>query len=360
MGNDDDGPTQPAGEGEEAAGSSSSSSRSNTFEIAAEATTSSIFDVAAIARLKRQQQSSGSTSNAAVTAGSSSIFDVATIARLKRQQQRGMGNQLLDAPQDDAPLSLTKRGATTGAGWRMARARMRQSRQWHRPVLKNHAPGWWQVPPRTASAADAFDVRLSSRSVRGERLLSRMQLDKPSVPTTRLPSARASDAFDEALFSITSNRFVEPYVAQKERFIRPPPRAGAVGPVTKPWDLNDSLWKRRCAWCDGHDFLDSRKIKNAKMSKIFRGSLDAGLAKYIMKHDDGDSDDDDDKSHRWMDSSEVGDVGAEFGENLDTFFGIFDVYAALDGDNSECHGFQPGPHAPRITQAFAHFEYAPA
>ena len=269
------------------------------------------------------------------------MFDVAAVARLKRQQQRaqkGMRNHVVEEAQDDDRPTLTKRGAaTTGVGWRTARARVKQSpRQWHRPVLRNNAPSWWLVPPHTASAADQFDVRHSSRSVRGERLLSRMHLDKASVPATRLPTPRAAEAFEEALFSVTSNRFVEPFVPHEERSnAKPPPRAGAVAPVERPWDLNDTLWKRRAAWCDGHGFFDSAKVKNAKMSKIFEGSLASGLAKYILKNDDGDSDDDDRYGQNGLnnDSSEVNDVRDEFGAYLDTFFGIFDVYAALDGDN---------------------------
>ena len=272
---------------------------------------------------------------------SSGMFDVAAVARLKRQQQRaqkGMRNHVVEEAQDDDRPTLTKRGAaTTGVGWRTARARVKQSpRQWHRPVLRNNAPSWWLVPPHTASAADQFDVRHSSRSVRGERLLSRMHLDKASVPATRLPTPRAAEAFEEALFSVTSNRFVEPFVPHEERSnAKPPPRAGAVAPVERPWDLNDTLWKRRAAWCDGHGFFDSAKVKNAKMSKIFEGSLASGLAKYILKNDDGDSDDDDRYGQNGLnnDSSEVNDVRDEFGAYLDTFFGIFDVYAALDGDN---------------------------
>ena len=259
--------------------------------------------------------------------------DFASIAKQSiKVNKRGSSTQQQAKEEIVGPESSLA-NATIGGGWRMVRSKVRQSKRWNKAQLRNHAPDWWVVPPDIASAADQFDQRHASRSVRGERLLSRLKIDKASEKVTRLPSPLASAAFDEVRFEITSSRFVEPL--KLDEGYKPPKRAGSVAPVAKAWNLDDTFWYRRVGWCDAHAYLDGFKTKSYKLDNVWKRALQKGLARFIVTHDDGDSSDEEGAPvAQWDSNTEVSDVRAEFGNYIDTFFGVFEVYAALNGDGA--------------------------
>lgn len=209
-----------------------------------------------------------------------------------------------------------------GVGWRysMADGENAKLRQ-----------GWQQ---QVVDMATVFDQRHESYSRSAQKLL-REQGHKLS------DSAKQRQAMDKALFGLRSNRWTQQplrlntnivsprsHIAKEEYgkpLALPSSRGGPLVPVyEKPfdteiyaedepepepeveWTLFGSIWGPRCDGCDGRDFVDHEEVVFERFAADWQAMLRLGVAKYIIKNDDGGSADDDGDGV----PDEVEDVGA--------------------------------------------------
>ena len=141
--------------------------------------------------------------------------------------------------------------------------------------------GWllaWaqRLPPRVGRAAISFDGRHTSRSSR----VSRMDCTIAGDPT----SLKKLRALRDATWEMRRNRFytVEP-LEQLRRYTQ---RARSLA----KWRLEDSIWWPRVEQCDSCALHETLSCERAALATCWREALQAGLGKYILKHDDGDDD----------------------------------------------------------------------
>ena len=245
----------------------------------------------------------------------------------------------------DAPLLRNGRGARPGSGRLQANRKESAAEQMLSVELARvrnmyvdlaFEAGSLGLADEVSKAASVFDERHRKLTTAARTHSAALHGDPTSI--------RREAAFGRTLLGVRRNRYrlaetYDPFGKVFEQRAAPPP-------VVKPWDLNDTFWRRRVEWCDAHAFLDGSNMhmpcstpspmtKTQKLDKIWKRALMAGLAKFIIKHDDGDSDDEDEDSGavavQWDSNTEVSDVRAEFDRNIDCFFAVFEVYAALGG-----------------------------
>ena len=197
--------------------------------------------------------------------------------------------------------------------------------------LKSMAPDWWPMPKSSKEAADRFDVQHTSRKNRAERMFRHLLAD----PT----SSSKEFAFDEALFALSTNKFISPNiqtaesrdeehkehveneVSKKELMKRRQP--------AQTFNPEKSIWTSRKTWCDAKDLYDTDNVERLKLNLDWSRGLACGLEKFILKNDDDEIgfDGDDDGV-----PDELQEVFEVLYKHRNTFFRAFDYYASLGGD----------------------------
>ena len=105
----------------------------------------------------------------------------------------------------------------------------------------------------------------------------------------------------------------------------PPP------PPPKPvWSLEVSIWWPRVAWCDSKSLYDSEECERLKFSAIVKRARAIGMQKFILRHDDGESDDEDGEKDASNVPGEVKEVEDMLWVLHDLVFMTFDYYASMD------------------------------
>lgn len=103
------------------------------------------------------------------------------------------------------------------------------------------------------------------------------------------------------------------------------PRAVEV----REWRLEESVWQVRSAWADSGTFIDTpetyEKAFNLDWSHALRSH---GLVKYILKNDDGESDDEADEDGDGIADDELVEVGGVLWRHHLLIYRAFDAYAS--------------------------------
>lgn len=205
--------------------------------------------------------------------------------------------------------------------------------------LGNGAPRWksGHPPPRLRTVADAEDLKLSIGAS------TRAAIDRFDVLHQRLTdgtlaihralendvtSLSKQQGFRHGLNEVFTQRLVvhealtgvTRYATGKRKIIQP-----AKG----EWHLATSIWGPRARTSDSKDVWNTRDCAQSLHVLNWRRALNHGLAKFIMKADDGDSDEDEDG-----DGDEVNEVSDALWDHYDLLHSLFDHYASLGSSDN--------------------------
>ena len=190
----------------------------------------------------------------------------------------------------------------------------------HPGPLLDGAPRWWSVPDDVAKEADAFDVRHRTRVARAKRF--HQALDREGT------SLLKQSAFHASTQGVLQNRYKAPYKLEAVRVFKAKKRKAKVAEVVE-WSLPTSIWAARAKWCDSKDFWDTDFVEQEKFEKDWERALNVqGLAKTILRADDGAGDGADDDGDAIPD--EVQEVRDVLWEHHDLYFQLFSYYASLN------------------------------
>ena len=155
--------------------------------------------------------------------------------------------------------------------------------------LKQQGPAWWKLPERVADAADKFDKLHRESTGRAERFTK--VLSRGGAECEQ--GGKLSLAHGSSMFTLRTNRYVEPYVRQKAVVYSGGMRKqkAAAGPK---WDLYKSIWAPRAKWADSKDVWDTVEVRRKRFALLWSRCLDLGLAELVVRMDDGDGEDSDD------------------------------------------------------------------
>lgn len=217
-----------------------------------------------------------------------------------------------------------------------------------------------QPAKRTPHAPQPIDIRNSLPSGQPIRADERtqMQANKFNLQHKML----STDAY-RSLLPLVAPGNAAPYEVAKfhyqleelkrHRFQRPPEEAKAaatktgrhIGPKAQDasvWKLQDSIWKDRPKWSDSKSFHDTPEMWERAFSLDWSRALRSHkLASFIMRHDDGDSDDEDDDHQNDVadavcatrgadEDTEIVEVGSALWKHHLLLYRTFDAYASLD------------------------------
>jgi hypothetical protein len=199
--------------------------------------------------------------------------------------------------------------------------------RWH---IRDSGPSWWTAPPAYIQRADAWERGHDKRYARAQTLLKH--------------SARGANgemSFLALVDSVRRARLALPVIEQKEeksswkRTVRTKPTVKAA---SEPWSLSTSIWAPRAKWADSKSLWDTDEVEERRFSHDWSTMRTYGLSKFIMKHDDGDSSEDDQEDDIGADDEynddegEVADVERVLWEYHDLVSQLFILYAASDDD----------------------------
>ncbi len=103
-----------------------------------------------------------------------------------------------------------------------------------------------------------------------------------------------------------------------------PPDPDAPPRPNSAWSLEKSIWAPRKRQADSRAFYDTEKCVRRALETDLERALADGLEKFILRHDDGESDD-----GQGGDGGEVAEVRSELHRHANLFYSVFDYYAAL-------------------------------
>ena len=190
-------------------------------------------------------------------------------------------------------------------------------------------------PLPTIAAAARFDERHLRHMDRSSACFARFQQPAgcSSSPRPRVPSVITSGHHDRifgtSVREMQRNKFVEPHVLKltplRSGNSRPKPKEQA-----KTWKLEESIWKTRSAWSDSGTFYDTVEVYERAFNLDWSQALRShSLANFILKHDDGESDDEADDDDDGVPDDEIVEVGNVLWRHHELVYRTFDAYAGI-------------------------------
>jgi len=214
-----------------------------------------------------------------------------------------------------------------GSSWRLGRAP---------PKVRSHAPTL-VLEANVERAVDEFDKE-HGRLTRGA-VSMRSALEQDVTHMAKHEGMR------HQLMNVRRQRLVVPEKALEKVVYAVVPEKKAHVVVMKQWGLWDSIWVPRVKWADAKDFFDTTARSRAAFELDWGRAATRGLAKFILNHDDGESDEDesDDEDEggvsrdaSWVPSwgsDEVAEVAMVMCDNIELINMLFDFYAASGATN---------------------------
>ena len=176
------------------------------------------------------------------------------------------------------------------------------------------------IGPNTRAAIDRFDVlhhRLSTGTLAINRALEN---DVTSLSKQQGFRHGLNEVFSQRLVVHEALAGVTRYAGKKKKIVQ---RA------KDEWHLATSIWGPRARTCDSKDVWNTRACAQSLHVLNWRRALNHGLAKLIMKTDDGDSDDGEDG-----DGDEVDEVSDVLWDHYDLMHTLFDYHASLGSSDN--------------------------
>jgi len=161
-----------------------------------------------------------------------------------------------------------------GSSWRLGRAP---------PKVRSHAPTL-VLEANVERAVDEFDKE-HGRLTRGA-VSMRSALEQDVTHMAKHEEMR------HQLMNVRRQRLVVPEKALEKVVYAVVPEKKAHVVVMKQWGLWDSIWVPRVKWADSKDFFDTTARNRAAFELDWGRAATRGLAKFILNHDDGESDED--------------------------------------------------------------------
>lgn len=203
----------------------------------------------------------------------------------------------------------------------------------------NGAPRWksGRPPPRVRTVADAEDLKLSigpnTRAAIDRFDVLHHRLSTGTLAINRalendVTSLSKQQGFRHGLNEVFSQRLVvhealagvTRYAGKKKKIVQ---RA------KDEWHLATSIWGPRARTCDSKDVWNTRACAQSLHVLNWRRALNHGLAKLIMKADDGGSDD-----GEGGDGDEVDEVSDVLWDHYDLMHTLFDYHASLGSSDN--------------------------
>lgn len=173
-----------------------------------------------------------------------------------------------------------------------------------------------QFSSEITTEASAFGQRHQQRGSRAH-----------SIRSQRPASQRYQAAFPRALFDVSTNRFITPLRPEEEKqddsWQRSKKEGTSLGPTR-------SIWAPRARWCDSKSLYDTDECEAKGFEVEWQCACALGLAKLILKRDDGDSDDEGPGGGDEC-SGEVHEVQEVLWDCHDLITQIFDLYSSVSG-----------------------------